>query len=60
MKFHLFRKLTMFGPRWYWNLRAVNGQIVCQSEAYRNEADARSTIDSIRRNAAYARVEAGE
>lgn len=59
MKFHIFRRLTMLGPRWYWHLRATNGQIVCQSEGYRNEADARSTISSIRKNAAYAKVVPG-
>jgi uncharacterized protein YegP (UPF0339 family) len=60
MKFKLFRRLTLFGPRWYWRLVALNGRIVAQSEGYRNEADARSTIQSIRKNAAYAKVEPGE
>lgn len=60
MKFKLFRRLTLCGPRWYWRLVASNGRIVCQSEGYRNEPDARSTIQGIRKNAAYARVEAGE
>ena len=60
MKFKLFRKITFFGPRWYFRLVATNGKIIAASEGYRNEADARSTIASIRKNAAYARVEPGE
>ncbi len=60
MKFKLFRRLTLLGPRWYWRLVATNGKIVAASEGYRNEADARSTIQSIRKNATYAKVEAGE
>lgn len=60
MTFRLFRRITFFGPRWYWRLVARNGQIVAQSEGYRNEGDARATIQSIRKNAAYARVQPGE
>ncbi len=60
MKFRLFRRITFFGPRWYWRLVASNGKIVAASQGYRNEADARSTIDQIRKNAAYARIEPGE
>lgn len=60
MKFKLFRRLTLFGPRWYFHIKAANHRIIAPSEGYRNKADAEATIDLIKREAADAPVEAGE
>lgn len=60
MRFKLFRRLTLFGPRWYWRAVARNGRIVAQSEGYRNRGDAEGTIAMIRHEAALAPIEAGE
>lgn len=60
MKFHLWQQFTLFGRRWYWHLKARNGEIVAQSEAYRNRADALKTIELIRTKAADAAIEVVE
>lgn len=60
MRFKLFRRLTLLGPRWYWRAVARNGRIVAQSEGYKNRGDAEDTIGLIQAEAALAPVEAGE
>lgn len=60
MKFRLFRRLTLFGPRWYFRMVGRNGEPIAQSEGYRNRLDAESTINLIRNSAADARLVPGE
>lgn len=47
MRFELFRRLTLRGLRWFWRLKAKNGETVAQSEGYHNKEDALETIDLI-------------
>lgn len=47
-------KYTIFrgkNEQFYFNLRAENGEIVLQSEAYTTKANCQNGIDSVRRNA---------
>lgn len=60
MKFRLFRRLTLFGPRWYFRLVGRNGEPIAQSEGYRNRGDAESTIMLIKASASAAKVVPGE
>lgn len=51
MKFEVFHRRNLLGKmRWYFRIRAENGQIVAQSEAYSRKIDAMSTIQSLRQN----------
>ncbi len=51
MRIELFSRRNMLGAkRWYFRLRADNGQIVAQSEAYSRRIDAQATAQSIRQN----------
>lgn len=57
MRFELFVRRSMLGrKKWYFRLRAANGQIVAQSEAYSRRIDALSTIQSIASGAGQAEV----
>jgi uncharacterized protein YegP (UPF0339 family) len=47
MRFELFQRRTVRGKRWFWRLKARNGEIVCQSEAYHSRADAEHSIDLV-------------
>lgn len=60
MRFELFSRITLFGKRYYWRLKAKNNRVIAQSEGYRNKVDALSTVHEIRRNSAYAQVENGQ
>lgn len=60
MKFELFRRRTLLGRRWYFRGTAKNGEIVLQSEGYRNYTDAQSTLEMIRNEAATATVDIEE
>jgi uncharacterized protein YegP (UPF0339 family) len=42
---------------WRWRLRASNGEIVAQSEAYYSESNARSGAETAKRVASGARIE---
>lgn len=48
MHFEIFKKLGLLGWKWYFRVRATNGQIVAQSESYSRRIDAVSTIHSMR------------
>lgn len=56
MKFELFKKWGLRGPRWYWRLKAGNGEIIAQSEGYKNQIDAIHTMELIKRNVSRAEV----
>lgn len=48
MKIELFPRLTWRGKRWYFRVKAKNGEIIATSEAYHNLADARKTAQLLR------------
>lgn len=56
MTFELFQRRTLFGKRWYFRLKAKNGEIVATSEAYHNFKDADDTVGLIMASAAFAKV----
>lgn len=47
MRFEVFERRTLFGRRWFWRLRAKNGEIISQSEAYNSRAAAAKTINTV-------------
>lgn len=47
MKIELFRRLTLFGWKWYFRVRASNLEVVAQSEAYSRKIDAKSTAQTL-------------
>jgi uncharacterized protein YegP (UPF0339 family) len=59
MKFQVYSRLTLFGRRWYWRLRARNNEIIAQGETngYRNRGDCVHTVELIRDGALMAPVE---
>lgn len=57
MKVEVFPCRNLLGmKRWYFRIRAENGQIVAQSEAYSRKTDAMSTVQSIRQNVGTAEI----
>lgn len=56
MIFQLFRRRGLRGRRWYFRLRAANGEIVVQSEGYAHRADALGAIQLIRNQAVLATI----
>lgn len=42
--------------RYYFRLKAKNGEIICQSEAYHTKAACRKGIKSVRVNAVLAKI----
>jgi uncharacterized protein YegP (UPF0339 family) len=48
MKIEIFPRATWRGKRWYFRVRASNGEIVAQSEGYQNRADCWSTAQLLR------------
>lgn len=57
MRFLIFSRFTLFGRRWYFHARGRNGEIILQSEAYRNHADCISSVHLIRAKAASAAID---
>lgn len=56
MRFQIFSRRTIRGKRWYWRMRAGNGEVIAQSEGYRNRSDAIETVALVRTEAAAAAV----
>lgn len=48
MKIELFPRLTWRGKRWFFRVKAKNGEIIATSEGYHNLADARKTAQLLR------------
>ncbi len=51
-----FDKLTAKNGKFYFNLKATNGQIIGSSEMYESEASRNNGIESVRKNAPDAEV----
>lgn len=57
MKIEIFSRRTLFSvKRWYFRVRANNGQIVAQSEGYSRRVDAVSTAWSLKNSISIAEV----
>lgn len=52
-KFELFRGAD---EQWYFNLKANNGKVICQSEGYRRRASALKGIAAIKKVAVKAKI----
>jgi hypothetical protein len=39
LKIEVFQRMTMLGRRWFFRIRAANGEPIAQSEAYHNRLD---------------------
>lgn len=48
MRIELFPRYTLRGKRWYFRVKAKNGEIIATSEGYHNLADARKTAMLLR------------
>ena len=47
-RIELYRKLTLRGWRWFWRVRAYNGQIVATGhDGYHNFGDALETAENV-------------
>jgi len=57
IKFEVFKRWGLRGPRWYFRIRAGNGEPIAQSEGYKNKADAFSAIDLLRHFSSRAEID---
>ena len=56
MRIEMFSRLSLRGKRWYFRVRADNGEVIAQSEGYHNRGDARSTAQRMRDELAKASI----
>jgi uncharacterized protein YegP (UPF0339 family) len=57
MRIELYSRRTLLGgKRWFFRIRAANGEIVAQSEGYHNRSDCRATAQLLRAEAAEAEI----
>lgn len=47
MRFVYWSALTWRGRRWFWHLKAGNGEIVAQGQSYGTKADCSRAIDLV-------------
>lgn len=57
MKIELYSRITLLGRKWFFRIRASNGEIIAQSESYSRKVDAIATAQSIRQNVGMATIE---
>lgn len=61
MRIELFSRRSLLGRKsWYFRVRATNGEIVAQSEGYRNRSDARTTAQRLREGVSEAAIHCGD
>lgn len=48
MRIEIFRRLTLFGVRWFFRIIAANGESVAQSEGYSRKIDCRGTANLLK------------
>ncbi len=60
MKIEIYRRLTLRGKRWFFRVRARNGEIIAVSEGYHNLADVHETVGVIMLQSGFAKVEVME
>lgn len=57
MKIELFSRRNLFGiKKWYFRIRAGNGEVIAHSEAYSRRIDAMGTAQAIRQDVGTAEV----
>ncbi len=57
MKIEMFSRRNLIGrKKWYFRIRAGNGEVVAQSEAYSRRIDAMGTVQAIRQDVGTAEV----
>lgn len=56
MKVEIFSRLTIFGRRHFFRVRAGNGKTLLQSEGYSRRIDAIGTIHSLKNGLANAEI----
>lgn len=56
MRIEMFSRLGLCGKRWYFRVRADNGEIIAASEGYKRRVDARSTAQRLRDGMASASI----
>lgn len=57
MKIETFKRARLIGrPRWYFRVRANNGEIVAQSEGYSRRIDCVETAHALRANLGSAEI----
>ena len=57
MKIELYSRVTLLGRKWFFRIRASNGEIIAQSESYSRKVDAIATAQAIRQNVGTATIE---
>ena len=60
MTFEFFHRRGLRGKRWYFRIKARNGETVASSEGYRNFKDAQGAAFLIQREAATANSNGGK
>lgn len=48
LRIEIFSRKHLFGKRWYFRVRAANGEPIAQSESYHNRNDAKATAMLLR------------
>jgi uncharacterized protein YegP (UPF0339 family) len=48
MRIEIFARRTLRGKRWFFTIKASNGEPIAQSEAYHNRGDAYDTAQLLR------------
>lgn len=48
MRFQIYSRLTLLGRRWYWRLRARNGEMIASGEGYNRKEDCRHAVSLVR------------
>lgn len=48
MKIEVYPRRTLFGRRWFFRIKAGNGETIAQSESYHNRGDAMDTARLLR------------
>lgn len=56
MTIEIFSRRGLLGRRWYFRVRASNGKVVAQSEAYSRRIDAVATVQSLKAGLSSAEV----
>lgn len=50
LRIEIFSRRSLFGKRWFFRVRAKNGEVIAQSEGYQNRFDCRGTAFNLRDN----------
>lgn len=48
MKFEVYKKRTFRGARWFWRLKAGNGETIASGEGYKNKMDCLHCVNLVK------------